>query len=266
MEIFQFSNYRDVIKVWIESQSTRGPRNQLAQAAKCSPSWITRVLNGSVQMTSDQVYGISTVMHLDEGQTDYLLLLVENERTSSLEYKRRIERKIQEAKKKWADLNSSLKEESTLSREDNIIYYSSWIPSIVHVACMIKPLTLSEIAKLTRLSEPTIAKVLSELKEMRLVNVQGVRWASTGRSVHLPAEGRMANLAHIHWRSRTIQALSEVEKAGLHYSAVHCLAKKDIEIIQAALKKAILGARKTIENSPSETLAIFCLDWFPVES
>jgi len=55
MTVYAFEAYHDFIhqNVTIHSKD-RGYRTQLAEAAKVHPSYITRVLNGELQLTLDQ--------------------------------------------------------------------------------------------------------------------------------------------------------------------------------------------------------------------
>ena len=87
-------------------------------------------------------------------------------------------------------------------------------------------------------------------------------WFASNQSVHLPSDHPSAKFAHIVLRNKTSQYLQEVQSEGLHYSAVHCLSAEDVETIHKLLKASILSARQKIKTSPSEALAVFCVDWY----
>lgn len=261
MDIYKAKHYRDAILGLLHENPTT-TRAQLAEAAQCSSSWITRVLNSEVQMTPDQAFGVATYFHLNSSETDYFLLLVDWERSASHEMKKRIDLKMEALKKESRELRSSIQTEDLISETHAVKYYSSWCYVAAHVACMIRPQTSEEISEHLSLSKSTIMRTLKELSEMGLVMSSKNLWSATHRSVHLPANHPSAKTAHMIMRNRTNQYLQEHNSEGLHYSAIHCLSEEDFELIQKTLKNNILSARQKIEKSSSEILTVFCLDWY----
>lgn len=254
--------YRDFIKNWLEESGERGSRVRLANAAGCSPSWMSRALNGDVHLTPDQALAIATEMDLSETETELFINLVDLERASTPALRKRIQKKIDSLKRDSRKLNASIRSESNVSDEHASRYYSTWVYPAIHVACMVKSQTSAEIAKMLRLGDRVVSPALRELQAMTLLESESGRWRATSRSLHLSADHPVANVANRAWRERTIQHLLEGSSDGLHYAGVHCLSQVDVEKIYATLKKTILEARAKIDRSPPETLAVFCLDWF----
>lgn len=264
MDIFEYSDYRSYINKQLESADKTGGRSRLAKAAGCNPSWMTRALAGEVQLTPDQTFGIAQYFRLNEEESDYLLLLVELERSASSAFKKRIENKLKALAKKANTLSSSVKTDSEVLEIDRAIYYSSWIYAALHVACMIRGYSIEELHQTFHLSNQVIQRTLSDLKKMGLVYDKSGQWFATSKSVHLDTEHPMAQVGHASWRNFTIQKIQAC-RGNFHYSAIHCLSQKDIEKIQKKLKAMILECRNVIEDSKSEKLAVFCLDWYAVD-
>jgi uncharacterized protein (TIGR02147 family) len=262
MQIFRHKTYHAILQEWIAHEKSKGPRLQLARAAGCNPSWLTRVLADEVQLTPDQAAGIADYLHLTDDETDYFLLLVDLERAATPLLKRWIQRKLTELSRESRKLRSALKGESAVSQENAIKYYSSWIYAGVHVACMIKVQSPSEVAKLLNLSESRVGRVIKELRDMGLVTSESEGFIAVSKGVHLPAGSDHGNSGHAIWRQKVIQYFQEGGGEGLHYSGVHCLSRADIDRIQELLKSAVLNCREVITDSPSETLAVMCVDWF----
>lgn len=262
MDVYIFHDYRSVILDWLQNVELKGARTKLAHAAECSASWLTRVLSGDVQLTPDQALGITAFLNLNEDETDYFMCLVEFERAATLLLKKRIRKKLELIKSESRKLKTSLRSVTAISEDNSIKYYSSWVYAAVHVACMMKPLSLIEVSKLTRLSEETVSRVVNDLRQMELIKTVGINYQATNRNVHLPESHPLSNTAHSSLRQKTIQTLQEKNIDGLHYSAVHCLSYKDTELIQKKLKDSIMSCRKIIEPSPSEQLMVFCVDWY----
>lgn len=261
MDVYNVKNYRKLIENLLQ-ENVKATRAQLAAAAQCSSSWITRVLTSEVQLTPDQALGIGNYFHLNTSEIDYFLLLVDLERSSSVEMKKRIELKLDKLKKESRDLKTSLQAEDLISEKNSIKYYSSWVYMAAHVACMIKAQSGDDLAELLSLSKATAARTVKDLSQMGLLVSSKNLWVASARSVHLPADHPSAKFAHIVLRNKTSQYLQETASEGLHYSAVHCLSAEDLENIHKILKASILSARQKIEKSPSEVLAVFCLDWY----
>lgn len=265
MDVFKYKDYRELINAWIQSEQRSGTRTRLSRAAGCSPAWMSRTLSGSAQLTPDQALGVCEYFRFNEKEADYFLLLVDYERASTLALKKRILSKLKQFEKESRQFSASVKTDSNLADEDYARYYSTWIYAAIHVATMIQDVSLEDIAKLLRVSEEKILDVLSDLKKMGLVINQASQWRATSKNIHLPAEHPMANIGHVIWRNYTIRSLQEHTAKGLHYSAIHCLSKKDRDRLREKLKETVLGFRKAIEDSPSESLAVFCLDWMELD-
>lgn len=262
MDVFRHNQYRDLIESLIHLRGNETKRSELAKAAGCSPSWITRVLNGSVQITPEQTLGIANHFHLTEIETDYFLGLVDLERAASLPLRKRIQKKLDSLKRQGSTLGAAVKTDAAISEENTVRYYSSWIYPAIHVACMAGPCSSQEISERLQIPFSKAQEVIRALSAMGLLAAELGKWKATHKAVHLPASHSMAHIAHANWRHRTAQRLQDHGSDGLHYSAVHCLSKKDAQIILEILKEAVLRCQKTIEASNSETLMVFCLDWF----
>jgi uncharacterized protein (TIGR02147 family) len=223
---------------------------------------MTRALSGVVQLTPDQALGIAQYFHLGEQETDYLMLLVEQERASSSNLKKRLQTKIIELAKANRNFASAVKTDSKVSDKDIARYYTSWIYPATHVACLMRPSSLEELCNILKIAPDGLLKALNELKRMGLIVNRSGRWEATNKNVHLAAEHPLAKVAHLIWRNHAIHKLQASDDEGLHYSAIHCLSVKDIERIRKKLKDLVLECREIIDPSPSEALAVFCLDWY----
>lgn len=262
MELYEFSDYRKIVEALIESSKGSILRSDLARSAGCSPSWITRALNGSVQLTPDQMLGIAELFQLNELEIEYILGLLEWERASTITLKKRIHLKLQGIKREAKALKLPVTSDSNLSESELFKYYSSWVYAAIHVATMIQKFTAVELAEKLKLDLAAVLKVLNELEKMKLVVAKVGRWEATSNKIHLSATNPIAKQGHINWRNRTISYLQNPTSVGLHYSAPHCLSKKDISIISEKLKQALMECRQVIEPSPSETLAVLSIDWY----
>ncbi len=261
MEIYAHDTYQGFLSEWIQNYGTRGGRSALARAAQCSASWMTRALNRKAELSLDQAYGIALFLNLNESETEYFFLLVELGGASSSRLKDKLREKISAIQKDARNLKRSVKADPGLEREHMTLYYSSWIYAAIHVFCMIRPRSVNEIAERFRLRRAVTELALRSLKDMGLMSVRAGSWSAGTKIMHLSGS-TLTNVNHSNWRSRTAQHLQDNDNEGLHYTGVHCLSEKDFEAIRKILKEAILSSRRMIEPSPSETVAVFSLDWY----
>jgi len=262
MEVFSYTQYRKLILDRLKATDSRWSQNRLSHAAGCSPSWLTRVLSGSVQLTPDQALAIAQAFGFTDNESEYFLLLVEHERAATAALKSRLQGKMKCLREAGRDFHASIETDTLLSDGDCLIYYSSWLFPTLHAACMMRPLTHDEISELVGISPRTAAKFLSELGEMGLVVRHADKWKSTSKKVHLDPKRPAAKIAHTLWRNLTVTHLQQGKENGLHYSAVHCISRKELENVREKLKEAILKCKKTMDDSPEETLAVLCLDLY----
>lgn len=264
MRIYDFESYRVFLTSIIDTEIDRGSKGRLAKAADCNPSWMTRVLAGEVHLSPDQALGITRYLQLNDPETDYFMALVDLERAATPLLRQRLQKKLKDMKTKSKNFGSLVRADGTLSKEHKALYYSSWIYSALHVACMLEVSSLSEIVSRLGVTREDLSQGLLALEEMGLVSKQSGSWRTTSKNIHLDSAEFLAAVGHRNWRERTIQHLQKLSSQGLHYSAIHALSEKDLDIIRGRLQEAILDCRKTIEDSPSETLSVLCLDWYRV--
>jgi uncharacterized protein (TIGR02147 family) len=264
MEIYRHESYRDLVQALIDESEDRGVRSRLAEAASCSPSWVSRALSGTVQLTPDQALAVANYFRLNENEIEFLLALVELERAATPLLRKRIRRRIDQLRFDAKGAGLFVKTEDSVSEEHATRYYSSWVYAAIHVATMIDRLSIVELASRLRIDERAMETALEKLAEMGLVVAKAGKWEATPKNVHLSSKHQMANLAHVGLRNRTIQFLQENpdQSSGFHYSAVHCLSRVDSDRIRTILKETTMAVRKVIEPSKEETLAVFCVDWY----
>jgi uncharacterized protein (TIGR02147 family) len=265
MDFFEHNDYRILVEALIQHSKQKVMRGDLAKAAGCSSSWITRVFAGSVQLTPDQLLGISIFFHLNDLETDFLLGLLEIERAATNALKKRIKAKLDRIKKEAKELRIPVNSAVTLSDADCFKYYSSWWYAAIHVASMIQSFSVSELAERFHLNIETTLNVLRDLEQMGLVQAQSGRWQASVQNFHLSAASHVAKIGHVNWRHRSIEHLQKPYSEGLHYSGPHTLSQADFAHVTEKLKAMLIECRQVIEASPSESVAILCLDWYQLE-
>ncbi|MGH1469303.1 MAG: TIGR02147 family protein [Bdellovibrionales bacterium] len=230
MTVYSFTNYKDFLKHVIDS-SKRGVITRLAEAAGCQRSYLSQALSTQVNLTSDQVYNISTHLDLGEEEQDYLLLLLEHEKAASHLYKKRLNQKLESLRKSASRLSKKVSQKK--NTEINPKYYSAWYYSAIHIATSMRSMkSEKDFAALLNLKVSTVSKVLKELKSWKLIKYEDESWIyNASFQLHLDDESIYNRLNHSNWRTHTLSLPIQPEQ-NINYTSVFTISKKDFKKIR----------------------------------
>lgn len=263
--IFTYKGYRDFLKAKIaENSHIKAFQTKLAAAAGCQKSFISKVLNGPIQLTPDHALGIAQFFNLDADQVEYFLELVQLERANTQALKIRTETRLSELKQKQNHLARRLKSEEWSSPlEKQTTYYSTWFYAAIHMATGISELqTVKNIAHKLKIPEPVVESALNFLSETDLVHkVQG-RWIRSEHAMHLSKDSNLNLVNQVHWRNKSMAAMQNQISTNIHYSGVFTLSEKDFEKLKEMCIRFLEQKRKIVMSSKDEKLTAMCVDFF----
>ena len=269
MTAFRYENYKSFLKDALEIKKKRDPSlsfARLAEAAKIQRSYLSQVLNGAPHLSGDQLYLIAQCLGLAHPETDYLLLLLEIDRSTVEERKHELtaRRKSLQAK--------SLKTENYLSREPNPVsaksltrYYCDPLIPIVHLFLTVPKYRKAPADLASRLgaSAAQIAHALSVLEECELIRFDEKGLQVLRPFLHLEKESPLAKVNGSFFRLKAIEALQRERSADDYFftatfSATDALRLEIKEHFLAFLKRR----SREIESCPSEQVFQMNFDLF----
>jgi uncharacterized protein (TIGR02147 family) len=265
MKVFQIKEYRDYIRRRIqENRAVRGYQGKLADAAGCQKSFLSQVLNSHVQLTPDHAAGLCRFWALTEDESDYFIGLVNLERAHSPHLKAALTRQLATLRQKQEDFARRFDHAQALSGGEELVYYSSWHYSAIHIALGLPgcrtPRALSERL---RLPLPQVLASLAALEGLGIVRKgTGDQWTVARNDLHLAKRSALTAVHHSNWRHKAITRLHERDEWDLNYTGVHSLSARDAERIKDLLREAIADARKIVGPSPEEELVALTCDFF----
>ena len=268
-DIFDFSDYRKYLAHFVACQPRqgRGTKNKIAQFLNSPTSHISQVFGGKTHFTFEQAEEINSFLQHNEDESHFFLLLVQIGRAGSANLKKRLEKERQNILKRRSFLKERLGVTSSVSEQDQLQFYSSWIYAAVHILTTIPRYQTKEaISSYLQLSQKQTSEVLSFLERVHLVqrNSRGGYEAGVSR-IHLGSDSHLISKFHTNWRIKTIQSFEkQAVEDQLHYSSIVSLAERDINVVKNILIKAISEAKAVIKESPPEVLHSFNLDFFQV--
>ena len=85
MNVYEASAYKEFLNSKIQAfRSVKGYKTQLAKAAGFSPSFLSQVIHGHIELTPEHAIRLARFWELDAFETDYFMLLVDSARAGSI--------------------------------------------------------------------------------------------------------------------------------------------------------------------------------------
>lgn len=264
--LFNSHGYRLFLKEWINSQEqSRGLLSKLASMMNCQNSHLTRVLREEEHLTPDQAFEACGFMKLTEIETSYFLKMVTYERASSLNYKKQLKAELLKIKTDQENLSKRFEVDRIGHLEKEMTYYSSWFWSAIHIITGIPQYQTSKaIAERLGLNEQEVRNCLQTLESFNLVKRQNDSWKISSEFIHLPKESPMQSVQHGNWRVRAVIDSQDKKTEGLHYTIVQAISRSDFEVIKQLFLKCLDDYRVVANQSKSEELICFSIDFFKV--
>jgi len=262
MNVYDYTHYLAYLKDCLEAnKSNRGFHARLAKAAEMHPSYLSRILHGSIHLTPDQAAGLCNFWNFNRDETNYFLNLVHFARAGSPKLKKILDEDLKATRKKHEDLGSRLPAEKVDLQEDHL-YYSAWYYCAVHVLLTI-PSMQTETALSERLNLPLIQvrKILEALEALNLVIKNRNKWEPTKNNIHLNNDSWMAALHHINWRTKITDRIQFRNPDDLHYTGVHTLSRSDFNKIKNHLLETLVKVDNIVRPSKEEELCCLLIDW-----
>jgi transcriptional regulator with XRE-family HTH domain len=267
--IYQLSDYRRVLEVFVERQKERGIKytyEKLAEALRIQKSYLSKVLSGQSDLNQDQLYLAAREMELSKEETDFLSLLLEKERSSLVERRKELDREIQGIQKQYLKTDKHIKTPiSNISLEVLSEYYlDPWL-QILHIALSIEnfrkaPLLLG--GKFS-LSKERVIIYLKTLEKMKLIEWKGEVKVLV-ESLHLPRDSSIFWA----WRTQLINMGTERSKnlpidESYNFSVVFSGDEKTRLGLQKKFLLFLQEAEKMVSSAKAKGLYQMNFDLFP---
>lgn len=268
MDLFEFKNYKQLILSHIQTlpKNGHGQFNRLAQHLRVHSTMISHIFNGDKNLTSDQAYGVCDYFGFTEIQTDYFLLLVEQDKAANHKLKNYYDKKLAEIRKKAQSVSEHLPQDHVFSEEDKATFYSQWYYSGVRLLSAIPEYRkIDAISDYFGLSKKKISEILEFLVRTGLCKVKNGEFIYGPTRTHVEAESPLANRHHINWRLKAIEQLERMEPDELVFTSPVVIEKKDAIKIRKLILEFLQNADRAFEKSGSEELFCLNVDWVRIQ-
>lgn len=265
LDVFDFSDYREYLKRWIERarETSTGNLSRLAEVVGVHTTFLSHVLSGKKNLNLEQATLVSEALSHTKIERDYFFCLVELNKAGTeklRDYFREKKTSIELDRKK---LNSRVGAHHELTDEQRAIFYSSWIYVAIFVACAIDDRqSLDQIAERFRLTRDKAAEYLTFLVQSGICELIDGHYRMGKAVVYVPNSSPFVVKHHTNWRMRAVQRMDAREESELFYSSPMSIAKKDFAEIRELLAKAIERSLAICKDSPAEEIVCLNIDLF----
>jgi uncharacterized protein (TIGR02147 family) len=269
--IFEQNDYKAYLREELhlrgQAGAGRGERSRLASAIHCHTAYVSQVLNGEAHFSLEQAELVSRFLSHGKDEAAYFLALVQFNRAGTVTLKAHFEEQMRALAGRQTVLKNRLEFKRTLSREDQMIFYSSWHYGAIHVLVSLPGCNDERgIARYLNLPLSRVSEILDFLTSVGLVMKKEGRYFVGTSHIHLEHDSPMISKHHTNWRMKTVQSLDSSKSEDLHYSSVITCAQEDSPKIKAALLHAIDEVRGIVKPSKDESAFAYCIDFFGLSS
>jgi uncharacterized protein (TIGR02147 family) len=264
---YDFTDYREYLTTILPvSGPQRGARNRLAEALNCQKGFVSQVLSGRSHFSLEHGMKISKFLQLDPNEEEYFLLLLHKSRAGSKELEKFYDGKLSEIQDRLKQIKERIRSDSHLSESEQLIYYSSWAYTAVHMCLMIPELgTTKAISKFLGLSIEATAKVLDFLLQAGFAIQDADRFKAGPVRIHLPNNSPLVGKHHTNWRMSAIDSLDAEKGDDLHYSLVMSISDTAARKVLSVLLQAVQDIEPIVKEARDETVYTLNLDLFSLK-
>ncbi|WP_413587062.1 TIGR02147 family protein [Bdellovibrio sp. HCB274] len=261
--VFEYSHYRSYLRMRLESAGRRGSKAQIATEMGVQATYVSQVLQENAHLSLEQAEAANVFLNHTSQESHFFLLLVQKDRAGTKSLRDYFQTQLDEILKTRMVLTERLGKSTQLDEKDRSWYYSSWIPSAIHIATTIPTLrTVGDLAKAMQLSSEKVMETLERLENIGLVRKEGLQFLPGEQQIRIGKDSHYILKHHTNWRLQAMQSLEHENLKELHYSAVVSLSAKDVDKIKDLLLESLKANVEIIKDSKEEELYCLTMDFF----
>lgn len=263
--LFDYSDYKKLLRDLVYGgEAEWGTQAQMAKSMGCQASYFSQVLKEKAELTEDHAIKLSGHLKLSPIECDYFILLVRLARAGTPELRTYLEKQRQslvaanEDAARRLHVNAPEFSDAVMQK-----YFSSWIPSTLHVATSSGSYqTAKTLAQRFNLSEAKVEEALLLLQSMGFVKSDKKRWQYAGASMHFQKSNRFDTTHQIVRRNQAIRAIEMENPDNFHFSSIFALTVEDYKKLRLETLNYVEKSHKLIRSSGSEEVFGMSIDVF----
>jgi len=264
---YETDDYRTILGKLIQGQKkNKLSLTQIAADSGIQPSYLSSVVNGKTHLSQDQLFAICGLMKLSDSETDYLLLLLDWERSGFHSRKEVLKKKIDEIRDNGLRIEKILSTKGKKVESAPDSYYLDPHVTILHLylESHSSKHDIKGIAQDLRLSPNKVQELLQTLKSLGLIKKVEDRWQVQNNNFHLPSDSPIVRMNQLAFRTLAMERILSLPSSK-HYSfgATISLSEEDATQIRVEFLKFIDRCKVIVSESKSTKLMQLHFDLFP---
>ncbi len=263
-----YQDYKEYLRdLTVMEGQKRGFQSSMAKAMNCQAAYLSQSLRGKVELTEDHGVKLVGFLKLNALEAEFFLLLLRLSRATTPELRSYLEERRVEMLQRRDDLENKVQAKGARDSEAFISqYFSSWIPTAIHIATSSPDLQTAEaLIERFSLTENVVNETLDFLVKYNLVRREKKKFIFSGESIHLPKTSAANEPYQVSLRTQVIKSIQEEgNKNNMHFSSVFTMDKKSYKDILEICNRAIEDSHKVIHGSGTEEVYSLCVDFFKV--
>ena len=254
--LYDFSDYKAYLEKCV-TELRGGPSRltfaALAKQAKINRSYLSQVIKGDAHLSSDQLELITSALGLAEDDRDYLLLLLDIERTQIKERRARLESKAHELRREKLKSQSFLKTNDVAAASSaEAAYYQDPYCSLTHMFLTIPTYATAPqlLAEKMGISEAHLARVLQILCSAGVIEKKGDVYEIQNQLRHLEATNPLAQVHRTLMRLKGLDVLARQSSDRDYFLSTSFSAN---ERVRESIRRRFLDFLKSVSEDVERT-------------
>lgn len=272
MSLYKHLSYRKAIEEIVEIRRKLPGRytlRKLAENCRLQPSFVTNVLKGRFDFNADQLFAICSELGLPDPEREYLLLLLEHERSVHKPRRDQLKSKIDEIRKE------SQKSEKHLAvkvvdpqQADQTQYYLDPFAQLALIFLNLSPYNKQpdKLGAALGISQTHLGEILTNLSKIGAIQIENGLYRVVSRNTHLPKSNPLSGP---HLTLMRLKSVDQLQRLSREQSYNHSVTFTGTAETMTLLSDAYLGflkkAEAIVKPAPSQAVFQMNFDLFPWE-
>lgn len=269
MNIFEFDDYKRALRDLLEAKKrllgNRVTSEKLAKACGIQKTYLSRVLNDSAHLSSDQLFLACQYLAVNETDREYLMLLHERQRSHIPERRAQLERSLETMRREQLRSNRYVQSEQTQMIKPNELYFMDPLLPLVHVFLTIDQYAKQprNIAQTLNISIELLTSALNTLQQMNLIAFTAERCEVLVQAMHLNPESSAYNSFRTNQRINALQRIQWLPKdRSYNFSVTFSADAKTKKLIHKKFLEFLSEVRLMAESADKEEVYQMVFDLF----
>lgn len=260
--LYEFDSYRAYLLARMETKG-RGERLAIAKHLSCQPSYVSRVLNGKADFSTEQAHGINELYSHSNHESRFFLLLVQFARAGTASLREFLQNEIREIRKARLQLRKRLDVTESLDPIHQAKFFSSWKYAAIQIAGSLPDCNSSEeIAERLKLPIKQVTETLEFLINLGLLVENKGKLELGPQNIFIGRDSAMINQHHTNWRVRTLESIDSALPTDVHFTSVMSISRKDALQLSETFVQDLARNQKVVNASKEEDIYAYCLDFY----